>query len=355
MNSLFETLRFGKIELKNRAVMAPLTRSRAINNTPNELMVRYYTQRAGAGLIITEGTSPSPNGLGYARIPGIFNEQQVQGWKAITESVHRAGGKIFVQLMHTGRVSHSLNLPKEARILAPSALAAPGKMWTDTQGEQPHPVPQAMTEEEIQQTIREYADSCRMAIKAGFDGVELHGANGYLIEQFLNCASNQRQDHWGSSVENRIRFAVEVARAAAAAIGADRVGMRLSPYGVFNGMSPDAETDSLYETLVRKLSELGLLYIHMVDHSSMGAPEISPALKKKLRETFQGFYILSGGYNLERAEMDLREKRGDLVAFGRLFISNPDLVEKLKTGKPLTSADPNTFYTPGEKGYTDYP
>jgi N-ethylmaleimide reductase len=353
-NTLFTTTTLGKQQLKNRIVMSALTRSRAIGNVPNELMEKYYAQRAGAGLIITEGTSPSPNGLGYARIPGMFSDAQVQGWKRVTDGVHAAGGRIFVQLMHTGRVGHPANLATGARMFAPSAIAAPGEMWTDSSGMQPHPAPVEMSEDDIAYAIGEYASAARRAIEAGFDGVELHGANGYLIDQFLNTASNQRADRWGGSVENRIRFAVEVAKATAVAIGANRVGMRISPYGVFNGATPDPKMDVMYLKLVEALNELELAYIHVVDHSSMGAPEVSAELKAKIRANFKGKYILSGGYDAARANADLDAQKGDLVAFGRPFISNPDLVNKLQGGAALTAPDPATFYTPGEKGYTDY-
>ncbi|MDC7696228.1 alkene reductase [Vogesella indigofera] len=351
---LFTPTQLGSLSLKNRIVMAPLTRSRAIGNLPNELMEQYYRLRAEAGLIITEGTSPSPNGLGYARIPGLFNAEQVQGWRRVTDGVHRAGGRIFVQLMHTGRVSHPANMPASASVLAPSALAVPGEMWTDSDGMQPHPVPREMSEADIAHSIAEYAASARLAIEAGFDGVELHAANGYLIDQFLNTASNQRHDRWGGAVENRIRFAVEVARATVAAIGAERVGMRISPYGVFNAQLPDAEMDEVYLRLIDELNALGLLYIHIVDHSTMGAPEVSPELKARLRAAFNGQYILSGGYDVARADADLDAQRGDLVAFGRPFISNPDLVAKLKSEQQLVAPDFSTFYTPGAEGYTDY-
>jgi len=383
--TLFTPATLGKLQLKNRVVMAPMTRSRATGNVPNALMEKYYGLRAAAGLIITEGTSPSPNGLGYARIPGLFSSEQVAGWRKVTDAVHGAGGKIFVQLMHTGRVSHPANMSREARILAPSALAAPGEMWTDSSGMQPFPVPTTMSDDDIATTIGEYATACKNAIDAGFDGVELHGANGYLIDQFLNTATNQRTDKWGSgpdtvreaavregtpataspsdgnqllhrggSVENRIRFAVEVAKAAAAQIGAERIGMRISPYGVFNGAVPDPKMDALYLRLVEELNAVGLAYIHVVDHSSMGAPEVSPELKAKIRASFKGKYILSGGYDAVRANADLDAQKGDLVAFGRPFISNPDLVTKLQSSAALTPPDMSTFYTPGEKGYTDY-
>lgn len=352
--TLFTPATLGGLQLKNRVVMAPMTRCRATGSVPNALMEEYYRLRAGAGLIISEGTSPCANGLGYARIPGIYTDEQVQGWRQVTGGVHQAGGKMFVQLMHTGRVSHPANMQAGARILAPSPIAAPGEMWTDSNGQQPHPVPAAMSEADILQAIDEYAAAAKRAIEAGFDGIELHAANGYLIDQFLNAASNQRTDRWGGSVANRIRFAVEVARAAAAAIGAAHIGMRISPYGVFNGMAPDAEMDALYERLIAELNDIGLVYIHVVDHSSMGAPEVSPALKAAIRAAFKGRYILSGGYDLARANADLQAARGDLVAFGRPFISNPDLVEKLHSGSPLAAPDFNTFYTPGAAGYTDY-
>lgn len=352
--TLFTPTTLGKLQLKNRVVMAPMTRNRAHGNIPNELMEKYYVQRASAGLIITEGVAPSPNGLGYARFPGLFSSEQVQAWKRVNDAIHAAGGKTFAQIMHTGRVSHPANMPAGSKIIAPSAVALGGEMWTDSNGMQPYPVPKAMSEDEIASTIAEYAQAAKNGVEAGFDGVELHGANGYLIDQFLNTATNQRTDQWGGSVENRIRFAVEVARATVAAIGADRVGMRVSPYGVFNGAAPDAKMDVMYLKLVEALNELGLVYIHIVDHSAMGAPEVSPELKAKIRANFKGKYILSGGYDAARANADLDAQKGDLVAFGRPFISNPDLVNKLQSGTELTPPDPATFYTPGEKGYTDY-
>lgn len=353
-NTLFTPTTLGKLQLKNRIVMAPMTRCRAIGNVPNDLMEKYYAQRASAGLIIAEGVAPSANGMGYARQPGLFTDAQIAGWKRVNDGVHASGGKIFVQLMHDGRVSHSANMLVSAKIVAPSAIAAPGEMWTDSSGMQPYPVPAAMTEADIAQAIAEFASAAKNAIEAGFDGIELHGANGYLIDQFLNTASNQRTDKWGGSVENRMRFAVEVTKATVAAVGAERIGMRISPYGAFNGTAPDAEMDALYERLISELNNIGLVYIHVVDHSSMGAPEVSPTLKAKIRAGFKGCYILSGGYDAARANADLDANKGNLVAFGRPFISNPDLVQKLQSGAPLTAPDMSTFYTPGEKGYTDY-
>jgi N-ethylmaleimide reductase len=352
--TLFSTFQLASLPLKNRFVMAPLTRSRAIGNVPNDLMARYYAQRASAGLIITEGTSPSPNGLGYARIPGLFTQDQVAGWRKTTSAVHQDAARIFIQLMHTGRVSHPANLPAGTEILAPSAIAAPGEMWTDSQAMQPHPMPKVMSEADIQKAIGEYVHAAKLAIEAGFDGVEIHAANGYLIDQFLNSASNHRNDAWGGSVENRVRFAVAIATQMAQAIGGNRVGIRISPYGVFNGMQPDPEMDALYLELIRQLNPLKLAYVHIVDHSSMGAPPVSAELKANIRRQFNGALILSGGYDLDRANADLAEGKGDLVAFGRGFISNPDLPQKFKTGAALKAANPDTFYTPGEAGYTDY-
>jgi N-ethylmaleimide reductase len=353
--TLFSSYSLGPITLKNRAVMAPMTRSRAIGNVPNALMARYYAQRAEAGLIVTEGTSPAVDGLGYARIPGLFSDAQVEGWRLVTDAVHREGGRIFVQLMHTGRVTHPGNLPSGGRVLAPSAVAYAGKMYVDGQGELPLPVPEAMSAADIERAIEGFAQAGERAIRAGFDGVELHGANGYLINQFLDRGANQRTDEWGGSLENRIRFPLAVAERVAARIGAERLGIRVSPYGAFNGMvSDDPATEELHESLARGLSQLGLAYIHIVDHQSLGAPEVKPSVKRKIREAFRGTVILSGGYDLARANADLAEGRGDLVAFGRPFLANPRLLSRLRNGSSLVAPDFATFYTPGEKGYADY-
>lgn len=355
--SLFSSCPLGDLTLANRVVMAPMTRCRATSShVPTPLMVDYYRQRSTAGLIITEGVAPSPNGVGYARIPGIFDEAHIAGWRAITHAVHVNGGHLFMQMMHTGRVSHPLNMPTGTRILAPSAVSLSGLMWTDQQQMQPYPVPEAMTLDDIEQTIQEFTDGAERAILAGCDGVELHAANGYLLDQFLNTASNQRTDEWGGSVENRIRFVVTVAKRVTEKIGANRVGIRISPYGVFNDMKPDADMAALYRALTERLSELGLVYIHVVDHGAMGAPPVPVEIKQVIRANFKGYYILSGGYdNVIRAEADLSADLGDLVAYGRPFISNPDLVTRLHRGQELTAPQPDTFYTPGEVGYTDYP
>lgn len=353
---LFDPIRIRNLQLNNRIVMAPLTRSRAVEaNTPNALMAEYYAQRAAAGLIVAEGTSPSPNGLGYARIPGLFNERQVAGWRGVTDAVHARGAKILVQLMHTGRVSHQSNLPEGAEVVAPVAGACPGEIHSDTLGMQPHTSARAMDLSDIAKTVDEYAHACRLAMEAGFDGVELHGANGYLIEQFLNANVNQRSDDYGGSPEGRNRFALEVVRAAAAAIGPEKLGFRLSPHGVFNATGAFPDNDVQYLALVRELSDMGLLYLHVLDHSAMGAPPVPEALKAELRETFDGPFILAGGFDRDTAEAALSSGRSDLVAFGRPFLANPDLVERMRIGAALNTPDMSTFYTAGPKGYTDYP
>lgn len=353
---LFEPFAARSLRLANRAVMAPMTRSRAVeSNTPNALMAEYYAQRADAGLIITEGTSPSANGLGYARIPGLYNSAQVHGWRLVTDAVHARGGKIVLQLMHTGRVTHVANLPAGARVLGPSAAACPGEMYTDAEGMQPHSAPKPMSEADIANAIDEFAQSARLAIEAGFDGIELHAANGYLIEQFLNPNVNQRSDAWGGSSSGRNRFALEVARATAATIGAERVGIRLSPYGVFNGTGAFADVDAQYHALAVELSALGLLYLHVLDHSAMGAPPVPAAIKADLRGAFDGPFILAGGFDQASAEQALLENQADLIAFARAYLANPDLVQRMRGGAPLNAPDMATFYTAGPKGYTDYP
>lgn len=353
---LFSSKKVGSIEVKNRIVMSPMTRSRAIGNVPNLLMADYYRQRASAGLIITEGTAPSPNGLGYARIPGIFNQQQVDGWKDVTSAVHQNGGLIVVQLMHTGRIGHPLNLPQGARILAPSPIKPAGQMWTDAEMLQDYPVPEEMTTEDIQHTKNEFVAAANNAIEAGFDGVELHGANGYLLEQFLSPHTNVRADQYGGSIENRCRFVLEVTAAVADAIGKDKLGIRLSPYGVNADMQPYPEIDQTYNYLSQQLNALDIAFIHFVDHSSMGAPEVPLEIKKRIRNNFRNVVILSGGYNKQHAEQDIGHGLGDLVSFGRAYINNPDLVERFKNNWPLSDKlKSKLFYTSDNVGYTDYP
>lgn len=352
---LFGSTKLGNLGLQNRIVMAPMTRSRAINNIPNSIMADYYSQRATAGLIVTEGTSPSPNGLGYARIPGVFSKEQADGWKLVTDAVHKKGAKIFVQLMHTGRVGTTANLPKGAELMGPSAIQLSGENWTDSNGMQPYSIPKEMNVQDIQNTIQEFVAASKNAIAAGFDGVELHGANGYLLEQFLNPNVNKRTDSYGGSQENRNRFVVEVAKQVAAAIGKEKTAIRLSPYGVFNETGAFEGIDEQYEALAKELNEVGLVYIHLVNHSAMGAPEVPQSVVQKIRSQFKNTLILSGGYDKKRAQEDLEKGNCDLVAFGRPFLANPDFVYRLKEDKTLAEADQSTFYTPGEKGYSDYP
>jgi N-ethylmaleimide reductase len=353
---LFSPIKVGATELSNRMVMAPMTRCRAISNIPNDAMATYYQQRATAGLIITEGTSPSPNGLGYARIPGIFNEAQILGWEKTTSAVHKSGGKIFIQLMHTGRISHMLNMAEGTEILAPSAIKSSGQMWTDTKGMQDYPTPKAMTVEDIVLTQKEYVIAAKNAIKAGFDGVELHGANGYLLEEFLSPVSNVRTDKYDGNIENRCRFVLEVVTAVAVAIGKDKTGIRLSPYGVAGDMPNYPEIDATYDYLSQKLNALGIAYIHLVDHSAMGAPTVPVEIKRVIRNNFKNMIILCGGYDKESAEEDIESGLCDLIGFGRPFINNPDLAERLEYNHELSqNLKTELFYAADEKGYTDYP
>ncbi len=355
MSILYTPATLGQIVLQNHMVMAPMTRSRATGNNPNALMADYYAQRSTAGLIITEGTSSSPNGLGYPRIPGIFSKTQIEGWKSITEVVHGGGARIFLQIMHCGRIAHPLNMPAGARMIAPSAVAAAGEMYTDAEGLKPFPLPEAMTLEDITAAVAEYAQAASNAVAAGFDGIELHSANGYLLEQFIRPTSNLRTDSYGGSIENRARFVLEVVDAVNGAIGRERVGIRLSPFGVFNDMPLYDNMEEEYTWLARQLNLKALAYIHLVDHSSMGAPLVPDSIKETFRKEFNGALIFSGGYDPERAENDLSAGKCDLIAFGRAFIANPDLVERWKTGAALNPPDMDTFYSPGPKGYTDYP
>ena len=351
---LFDSFKLGHLQLANRIVMAPMTRSRAIDNLASPLIATYYAQRASAGLIITEGVSPSPNGLGYARIPGLFNEAQKNAWRDVTDAVHAAGGRIFIQLMHTGRVGHVDNLPDGARVLGPSSEVCPGEMWTDKSGMQVHTAPTVMTEQDIAAVREEYIHSARLAVAAGFDGIELHAANGYLLEQFLNANINQRTDGYGGSAAARNRLLLEIAQGCIDAIGAERVGVRVSPYGVFNGTGPFDGLEEQFIALATELAKLGVVYLHQVDHSAMGAPAIPAEFKQKLRSAFKGTFIAVGGFDARTGEEVLAEGKADLAAFGRPFISNPDLVERLRSGAEMTPPDMSTFYTPGEKGYTDY-
>jgi N-ethylmaleimide reductase len=351
--TLFQPLEAGPLSLRSRIAMAPMTRSRAPGNVPNALMAEYYAQRAGAGLQITEGVAPAPEGLGYARIPGLFNLQQARAWGEIAQAVHARGGKLVVQLMHTGRVGHELNLPEGAGpLLAPSAIAAAGQMWTDQQGMQPHPVPKAMDVGELARVKGAFVRAAEFAVAAGVDGVELHAANGYLLAQFLNPKSNARTDAYGGSAENRRRFVLEVVDAVAAAIGRERVGIRLSPFNAFNDLEAnyDGEEAELL-ALVRALSSRQLGYLHLI--ATPGA--VPEATVDAVRAAYAGVLMLAGDFDRERADAALAAGRADLIAFGRPFIANPDLPRRLRERLPLAAFDAGTLYTPGAPGYADYP
>jgi N-ethylmaleimide reductase len=352
---IFEEIKLGELTLSNRIVMAPMTRSRAINNIPNDLMATYYRQRASAGLIITEGVAPSPNGLGYARIPGAYSAEQVEGWKLTTDAVHNEGGKIFMQIMHTGRISHALNMPEGAIVMAPSAIPAKGQMYTDQEGMLAYPVPQIMTKSDIDLTVQEYAIAAKNAIFAGFDGVEIHGANGYLVDQFFNPRSNHRTDEYGGSDINRSRFALEVVSAIAGEIGPGRTGIRISPYNTFNDLAIYDSVEETYKHLAFELGKMGLAYIHMIDVGNMGGYDVPMAFKEKIKAIFKGPVIINGGLDKAKAEQVLKSGIGDMTSFGTPFIANPDLVERLKNNVTLSDPDPATFYTPGKEGYSSYP
>ncbi|WP_298310119.1 alkene reductase [uncultured Aquimarina sp.] len=356
--NLFEEYNLGDIKLKNRVVMAPLTRSRAENNIPNELMAKYYKQRASAGLIISEGTSPSPDGIGYSRIPGAYSDEQIEGWKKIADAVHAEGGKIFVQLMHTGRISAKANMPEGSITIAPSSIQAPGEISTDTEdGMVPHDIPKEMTLEDIERIQNKFVSASKRLInEAMVDGVELHAANGYLLNQFLNPKSNQRKDHYGGSVLNRTRFILEIAQKVTNEIDGNKVGLRVSPYGEFNDMKADYEDlEDTFIHLAKELSILNLAYMHIVDQRvAFGAPDFTLNIKKIIKDNFKGAVISGGDVNTREKAEAILENGLDLVYIGRPFISNPNMVEKLKTNQTLVDPNPDTFYTPGEVGYTDY-
>ncbi len=355
--NLFEEVKLGKLSLSNRLLMNPMTRSRADERgLVGPLTAEYYAQRATAGLIVSEGIAPSPNGKGYARIPGLWNQAQVDSWKPVTATVHAKGGHIFAQFMHTGRVSHPANMVEGGKVVAPSAVPLTGaQMHTDAKGMQDYPVPEALDAAGLESTKAEFAQAAKNAVTAGFDGIELHAANGYLLEEFLSPHTNTRTDDFGGSPAKRIRFVVEVAKAAAAAIGADKVGIRLSPYGVASGMAAYPEVEEEYLLLVKELAALGLVYIHVADHKAQGAPEVPPAFKQALRKAWNGSFIIGGSFDQASAQKAVEDGLVDLAGIGRAFLANPDLVERFKKGLPLNQPDYTTLFTPGAKGYTDYP
>lgn len=349
MTLLYSPYRLGSLELPNRVVMAPMTRCRAIGGVPNALMAEYYAQRATAALMITEGTATSPNALGYARMPGIFSAEQVRGWRGVTDRVHESGGRIFVQLMHVGRIAQTENLPPNTRVVAPSAVPAAGTMWTDTKGLLPISAPEAMSATDLAEALAEFVQSAKNAREAGFDGVELHAANGYLLEQFLHPHTNRRDDAYGGSVAKRQRFVFEVAQAVADAISGERVGMRLSPYGTFNDMPAYDAVEETYVGLANQLRGR-IAYLHVIGHTSPSFPATAQGIRREFGSTI----IINGNFDRASAEAALAEGKGDLVAFGRPFVSNPDFVERSRRGATLAAPDPSTFYTAGPEGYVDY-
>lgn len=338
--------------LKNHVVMAPMTRSRAIGNLPNGLMANYYGQRSGAGLIITEGTAPSPQALGYPRIPGIYSREQVEAWKEITNAVHAHQSKIFLQIMHTGRIAHRDNLPKGVDVVGPSDRKAEGQIFTDDHGLQNHSQPVPLTKQGIKAVINDFVSAARNAISAGFDGIELHAANGYLLEQFLNPNVNTREDEYGGNLIKRTRLTLEIARKTAQAIGQKRVGIRFSPYSTLGDLQPYdlEEVHETYAYLARELAKIDITYIHISAN-----PSIPKKTYDSLRSEFSRTIILSNGLTPETGEDALQNGLADLVAFGRSFLANPDFVQRIKLGAELNQPDYNTLYTPGEEGYTDYP
>lgn len=342
----------GSLQLKNHLVMAPMTRSRAIGNIPNDLMAAYYGQRTGAGLIITEGTAPLPEGLGYPRIPGIFSDAQVAGWKKVTDAVHAGNSKFYLQLMHTGRVGHKDNLPGGKVLVGASTIKAAGQIFTDKGGLQDHSEPVALTTVGVRDVIRGHVNAAQHAMDAGFDGVELHGANGYLIEQFLNPNVNTRADEYGGSIAKRAAFAVELAGSIAASIGKEKIGIRFSPYNTFGDMQPypEAEVHETYQYLAREMDKIGITYLHI---------GISAQVPKKtldaIRDSFSGTIIHCNGFTPETAEAALKNGLADLIAFGKTYLANPDLDRRIAEKQPLNQPDFGTLYTPGAKGYVDYP
>lgn len=348
MSQLFTPVQIGRYTLPNRLVMAPMTRSRSDDNgLPSDLVVTYYAQRASAGLIISEGVFPSAMGKGYVRTPGIATDEQVAVWKKVTEAVHAKGGRIFMQVMHCGRISHPSMLPNEAQPLAPSAIKPAGQTWTSS-GMQEFITPRELGLDEIVGVVDDYRLATRRAIEAGFDGVELHSASGYLPEQFLSSGSNQRQDQYGGSVENRARFVLEVLAAMVAEAGGDRVGIKISPEMNFNDIV-DANPQETYTYLVEQSAAFNLAYLHV---ALFGAKVDYHAL---LRPSFNGAYLMGGGLDQQSAEAALADARADATVFGGAFLANPDLPERFRQGATLNAPDKNSFYSPGAQGYTDYP
>ncbi len=351
---LFSPVRVGPYELPNRLVMAPMTRNRAgYGNTPQPMNALYYAQRASAGLIITEGTQVSPQGVGYPNTPGIHTPQQVQGWRPITEAVHRNGGRIFLQLWHVGRISHPSLQPENALPVAPSAIRPEGDAYT-YEGRKPFVTPRALDLNEIPEVIAQFRDGAIHALEADFDGVEIHAANGYLIDQFLRDGTNRRTDAYGGSVANRARFLEEVVKAVAQVWGANRVGVRLSPTNPFNSIY-DSDPQATFEFVAERLGRLGLAYLHVVEADEHGETTHPAVNFHRFRDAFEGTYLANGGFDYERANAYLSQGHADLISFGRLFLANPDLPERFAKNAPLNIPNHAKFYEGDERGYTDYP
>ena len=350
IDSLFTPTHLGRLELKNRVVMAPMTRSRAAaDDMPTDIMVEYYRQRAGAGMLVTEGISPSANGTGYCRTPGIYNDAQQAGWRRVTDAVHAEGGLIVAQIMHCGRIGHPLNKPEGSETVAPSALQASGEIFTDAEGMRPFVMPRALEVEEIPGVVQEFGDATARAYEAGFDGVELHCTSGYLPAQFLCSGTNQREDAYGGSVQNRVRFPLEVLRAMATVDGGDRVGLRISPDNRFNDIYDDDPKDT-FSAFLAGASELKLAYAHVIRMPEGRVDNLALA-----RQYFGRRVVGNESFSPEEAAEHIDRKDLAAVSFGRAFIANPDLVDRFWRHKPLAEFDPGRLYTPGAAGYTDYP
>ncbi len=352
---LFSPFRLGALTLPNRIVMAPMTRNRAgPGNVPHALNATYYAQRASAGLIISEATQVAPQGLGYPGTPGIHSAEQVAGWRLVTDAVHRAGGRIFLQLWHVGRISHPALQPDGALPVAPAAIAPAGQAWT-LDGMKPYVTPRALDTAEIPKVVDQFRQGAANARAAGFDGVEIHGANGYLIDQFLRDKTNRRTDRYGGSAANRVRFLVEVTEAVVGEWGAERVGVRLSPTSPFNDMG-DSHPGETFGTAARALGRFGLGYLHIVEPAAEDpVPTGERPDIRFFRRLWRGALIGNKGYDRARAEAVLRDGTADLVAFATLFLANPDLPERFRRDAPLNAADRKTFYGGGAPGYIDYP
>src|ERR1700761_2580746 len=354
-SKLLEPFKLGPLTLPNRFVMAPLTRNRATppGMVPGPLAAEYYGQRASAGLLITEASQVSQQGMGYQDTPGIYSKEQVAGWRKVTERVHAGGGRIFNQIWHVGRVSHVPRHPGGGKPVAPSAIRAKGKTFVNNQFADISE-PRALELSEIPGIIDDFRRGAANALAAGFDGVEIHGANGYLLEQFAKDGANKRTDAYGGSIENRARLMLEVSKAVVAEVGAERTGIRISPVTPANDVS-DSNPQPLFDHIVDHLNALKLVYIHVIEGATGGPRDVAPFDYRSLRNRFKGAYIANNGYDLDLANKALSANDADLIAFGKLFISNPDLVERFKRGAALNDFDKNTFYGGGAKGYTDYP